>query len=283
MTDQAARRTIRHPGPAATDRWRTVACRAHPVKVRLRAGLTFGDAVAQGFEAQGHNAGYLRLENVPMANLSYVIPAPAPGDGHAAWYSATRRIHDRPRILTAGVHLGLRDGAPFTHCHGLWRGDSGEPAMGHLLPTESKIAEDCVVTGWAVSGATLAVEHDPETWFSLFQPQASPMHEGGQDALLCTLQPNQDITAAVEELAEARGFAEARIEGIGSVVGACFDAGPGLDSYATEVFLTEADFRQGQARLNSISVGFDGVHRDGRLTRLRNSVCVTAELLMIRS
>lgn len=283
MTDQATRRTIRHPGPPAADRRRAVACRAHPVKVRLRAGLTFGDAVAQGFEEQGHRAGYLRLENVPMAHLSYVIPAPAPGDGHAAWYSATRHIPDRPRILTAGVHLGLRDGAPFTHCHGLWSGDRDDPVMGHLLPADSEIAEDRVATGWAVSGATLAVEEDSETRFSLFRPQASPARDGGQRALLCTLQPNQDITAAVEELAAEHGFAEARVEGIGSVVGACFDEGPGLDSYATEVFLTEADIRHGQARLSSISVGFDGAHRDGRLTRLRNSVCVTAELLMIGS
>ena len=281
MTDQAIHRAIRHPGPAAADRRRVAACRTHPVRVRLRAGLAFNDAVAEGLEEQGYRAGYLRLENVPMARLSYVIPAPAPGDGHAAWFSATRHIPERARILTAGVHLGLRDGAPFTHCHGLWSGERGDPVMGHLLPADSVIAEDCVAAGWAVSGATLAVEDDPETEFSLFRPQWSPAHDGGQRALLCTLQPNQDITTAVEELAAEYGFAEARIEGIGSVVGASFDEGPGLDSYATEVFLTAADIQQGQARLASISVGFDGTHRDGRLSRSRNSVCVTAEILMI--
>lgn len=282
MSGGKSAHAIRHPGPVAPDRAVVVPCRAHPVTVRLRAGLSFGDAVARGLAEAGHAAGYLRLSDIPMARLDYVIPAPAPGDGHAAWYSATRRIAAAPRIVTAGVHLGLRDGAPFTHCHGIWAGQGVASVMGHLLPFDSVIGEECEAAGWGISGAALVVGDDPETQFSLFRPQAmGDAGRGGQAAYLCTLRPNQDISEALATLAAAQGLGDAQIEGIGSLVGTRFTDAPELDSYATEVLLHAAAVRAGQARLEAFSVGFDGRHAGGILAPGENAVCVTAEILML--
>lgn len=273
-------RTLRHPGPIAPDRWQAVPCRARPVRVHLRGGLRFGDAVAQGLAATGHGAGYLRLSDIPMAALSYVIPAPAPGDGHAAWYSGTRTIPDAPCIVTGGVHLGQRDGAPFTHCHGIWRGERTPGAMGHLLPDDSVLLNDCEVPGWGLTGAILTAGHDPETGFTLFQPRAQDAGVQDPDAFLCRLRPNRDISTALATLAADLGLENAEIEGIGSLVGTRFTDGPAITPYATEVLLTRARIRAGVPDLAALSVGFDGFFRGGDLLPGRNAVCVTAEILL---
>lgn len=272
-------RTLRHPGPVAPERWQAVPCRAEPVRVRLRAGLRFGEAVARGLAETGHDAGYLCLSDVAMARLSYVIPAPAPGDGHAAWYSAVRTIPDAPRITTGGVHLGRRDGAPFTHCHGVWRGEQTPAAMGHLLPDDCILLTDCEVSGWGLTGAGLVAEHDPETAFTLFRPRADGA-SGKPDAFLCRVRPNQDISAALTALAADLGVNDAEIAGIGSLVGTCFTEGPAITPYATEVLLTRGRIRAGVPDLAALSVGFDGIFREGDLRPGRNAVCVTAELLI---
>ncbi|NNU79467.1 DUF296 domain-containing protein [Halovulum dunhuangense] len=273
---------IRHPGPASAERASVVACRAHPVTVTLRAGQSFGDALADGFAALGFSAGYLRLEAVPMRRLCFVQPAPAPGDGHAAWYSATVTLGAGAVIRTGGVHLGLRDGQPFTHCHGIWAGPDGVGRMGHLLPQDSIVGADCAVAGWGISGARLEVAEDPETRFALFRPRADgDPRSGGGRALLCSLRPNQDLGQATAALAARHDMGSARIEGIGSLVGTQFADGPMLESYATEMLVTEGRVTGAGARISAASVGFDGRFAQGRLAAGRNAVCVTVELLLI--
>lgn len=276
---------IHHPGPAAAERWQVVRARAHPLTVTLPGGARFGDAVAAALKAAGFEAGYLRLADVAMSRLDYVIPGPAPGDGRAAWYSDTRELGPGAVIRSAGVHLGRREGRAFTHCHGLWGREGDETAvMGHILPDDSVVAEDSVVIGWGLDGATFETVDDPETRFPLFSPReartAGAADGGGQAAWLVRLAPNVDPAAAIAAIAEREGIGAARIEGIGSLVRPRFIDGGELDSYATEILIEAGQVADGHARIDARCVGFDGAHGEGMLAG-GNAVCVTAEMLLI--
>jgi len=269
---------LAHPGPRAAARLDALPCRAAPLKVTLAAGLPFDVAVSRALADAGFAAGYLRLSQAEFETLSYVIPAPAPGDGRAAWYSATH-VLTRAVAAEAGLHLGRKAGQPFLHCHGLWaRG--GEPLrMGHLLSPESRLARDTVATGWGISGAAFEVSPDPETGFDLFAPVASGAPgTAGRPARLCRLRPNEDPHALLDR--EAAEMGPVRIEGIGSLVSPRFD-GAAEESYATEVLVTEAGHAAGATRIEVASVGFDGTPVSGRLRPHANRVCITAELLLI--
>lgn len=276
-------RRIDHPGPIARERHAAISCRAEPVTLTLRAGLSFGAAVAKAFAEHGHKAGYLRLSDVAMERLGFVMPAPAPGDGHAAWYSAAQNWTGGAAIHEAGVHLGQRDGAPFTHTHGRWSGAGTGERVGHLLPDASVIARDTLARGWALTGAILVAEPDPETQFTLFRARARGPAPETANALLCTLRPNQDISGALVALASAHFSGAVRAEGIGSLIGTRFKNGVAIDAYATEVLLTEGRIADGDGCLYALSVGFDGHHASGRLVPGDNPVLVTAEILLIAS
>lgn len=271
---------LEHPGPRAADRYAALPCQAQPVTLQLTAGLPFDQAVAQGFAAAGFTAGYLRLPPARFARLSYVIPAPAPGDGRAAWYSKPHVLIDAT-AAEAGLHLGSKAGAPFLHCHGLWCTPGGDLRMGHLLAPDSVLREDVTATGWGLSGAALHVAPDPETGFDLFAPTAATAvgdADAGVPALLCTMRPNEDPHSLLPQIAQ--GMAPLRIEGIGSLVHTRFTNGT-LDSYATEVLLRTSRIAGDCATLNAVSVGFDGTPITGVLSPHANRICITAELLLI--
>jgi hypothetical protein len=154
--------------------------------------------------------------------------------------------------------------------------------MGHLLPLESDLAEPAEAEGWAVSGAVFDVADDPETAFRLFRP--SPCAEGGHGgaaALLCAFGPNQDIGEAIEAACRRRGFRDASVHGIGSLVGADFEDGDGMSSYATEVLVRKGSVTEGRASLDIAMVGMEGEIGEGTLRRGVNPVCVTFEVLIV--
>lgn len=270
---------IRHPGPVQADRHSAVPCRLHPLSLTLPAHAPLHDALVQAVGAAGYRAAHLRLSDVEVEALDYVIPAPAPGDGRAAWYSDTRHI-EKACIHFAGLHLGEKAGEPFAHCHGIWSGADGRRAMGHLLPEGRTLTRQVKVEGWGISGAILRVQDDAETGFSLFAPVASGAPSaGGAQGLLYTLRPNSDVTEAVEQVARAHRMRDCAVEGLGSLVGTTFVGGAGNNSYATEVLVTEGAVSNGKAAITAASVGFDGSFRKGVLRRGVNNVCVTAEML----
>lgn len=264
-------RRVVHPGPAVAPRATALPVQAHPVEVVLRGGLPFGQAVAAAFE--GFDGGFLDLREVPMDLLAYVIPGPAQ-DGHAAWYSETHQMGAGARIVQGCVHLGWRDGARFTHTHGIWTDDTGARHMGHILPDQAVIARDCMVTGWGLTGGCLVAQPDPETGFTLFRPEPRAPRDGGSPAHLVTLRPNQDIGAALHGLS-------GRVMGLGSLIGTQMEGGTALDSYATEILLTDGRVGPDGARLDVASIGLDGRMIEGRLAQGANAVLVTAELLIL--
>ncbi|MBR3371312.1 MAG: DUF296 domain-containing protein [Rhodobacteraceae bacterium] len=274
-----ALRHIAHPGPVAPVRDHALACHARPVSLTMRGGADITQAIDDALSQAGIHAAYLRLDGAMLSALRFVIPAPAPGDGHAAWYSQTHAPLQPVRLMEAGVHAGWRDGKRFLHCHGRW--DGATPAMGHVLCAESVLAGDCQVTGWAIEGAALHVADDPETEFALFQPKETPPTARASNAVLATLRPNQDIGQALERIAARHGLQTASIHGIGSLVGTSFREGIILDSYATEILMRDGWVQAGNVALDVASVGFDGRAYAGGLMPDANAICVTAEVLLI--
>lgn len=278
---KARLRQIRHPGPPAPARISALPCDAVPLRLTLRKGLNLAAAVPEAFAQAGFAFGYLRLDGATFAPLRFVTPAPAPGDGHAAWYSATHQITSSARARYAGVHLGQRDAKPFLHCHGVWDGASGPPDAGHMLCEESILAQDCTVSGWGLNGAGLVARDDPETGFTLFRPEVAG-HATNANAYLITLRPNQDIGSALRDFARRHTISWARIEGLGSLVGTAFSDGRSIESYATEILIMQGRLHGDGFALEVASVGFDGRGQSGKLATGANAVCVTAEILLLR-
>jgi hypothetical protein len=265
-----------HPGPKAVGRFAAIPCRADPLGLTLQAGRSLADAVVQAFAAAGFDAGYLRIAGAQLSRADYVIPAPAQGDGRAAWYSRTHTITNA-QIVDAGVHLGMKDGAPFLHCHAILHDADGHMRLGHLLCPQSILAADVQVDGWGISGAHYVMKHDVETGFDLFQPEPSVTNEGS-NAFLCSLRPNEDIYALIGQITDL----PMQIEGIGSLVGTTFHDSV-LTSYATEILLQYGDMAGGLIKLEAVSVGFDGVVQQGWLQAGANNICITAEVLLIEN
>ncbi|ESR23843.1 DUF296 domain-containing protein [Lutibaculum baratangense] len=273
-------RRLVHPGPAIPERTRSVPCRAKPLTLRLPAGPSVLAAAHEALRAEGCEGGYVRIGPARMAPLRYVIPAGAPGDGHAAWYSETFAFDAPCEVEEAVMFVGRRDGEPFVHCHGIWRTPEGR-RMGHLLPAESVLHEAVDARGWGVSGAMLEVHDDPETRFRLFSPQPTEEATDGRPALLATVRPNEEIGSAIEGILRHHGIARAEICGIGSLVGAEFEDRPPVESYATEVLVRNGRVTPEGCALDVAIVGMDGKISEGRLARRRNPVCVTFELLIL--
>lgn len=273
-------RRIEHPGKVSEQRLSALPCEAVPVRLTLVAGQSLTLAVQSAFAALGFAFGYLRLDGASFAPLRFVTPAPAPDDAHAAWYSATYRNAAPARARHAGVHLGQRDGMAFLHCHGLWDAATDLPDAGHMLCDDSILSQDFEATGWGLKGAGLVACHDPETNFTLFQPQASQA-PAKTNAFLVTLRPNQDIGAALQAFARRQNMSAARLEGIGSLVGTTFRDGHRIESYATEILILDGQLHDRGPDIQIASVGFDGRSQIGRLALDANAICVTAEILVL--
>ncbi|OSP55219.1 hypothetical protein [Pseudoruegeria sp. SK021] len=268
-------RRITHPGPPAAVRFCAVPCRATPQKATFRAGASLLEAMV---EAGGADAAWFDLSGVTVRHLAFVRPAPAPGDGHAAWYSATTTLEDA-RIIRAGAHLGRRNGLPFAHVHGIWSDKAGQMHMGHLLSDVTIIGQTVDVDVQVLDGARMESADDPETGFCLFRPVSTGMITT-PNAVLATARPNQTIEPAIANIARDAGIASATIKGIGSLVRTEFSDRDGIESYATEVLLTAGHLSISGVDLTAASVGFDGRYADGQLARGKNTICVTFELLL---
>ena len=273
-----ASRHLSHPGPRNPSRHVATPCLAQPVSLRLPAGMPFDQAVTAAFAEAGFDAGYVTLKDARFAHLSYVIPGKAPGDGRAAWYNSVP-VLEEATVSLAGLHLGKRAGTAVQHCHGLWSGADGQIRMGHMLLSDSMLAEATIAQGWGLQGAALHVLQDTETGFDLFAPLKTGSVEN-PNAVLCTLRPNEDPHALLDQIAEAAGIRSGLLGGLGSLVDTHFEAGF-LDSYATEMLIRSGHLANGNADLDVASVGFDGVPKCGPLKQGANRICITAEILMI--
>jgi len=268
--------SLTHPGPAPACRWATRPCHATPVDLILPVAETLAQSVALALA--GFDGGWLEIENAALGTLDFVVPGPDPTGAHAAWYAGPYRM-GAGHIRHLGLHAGRKQGAPWLHGHGTFDAPGWDgPRMGHILPLESRLSRPTPARGWAIRGARLDVVEDPETRFPLFQPVATG--PAGPGALV-TLRPNQDITGSLEALAASIGLGDARVLGLGSLVHPRLIGQPPIDSFATEILLTEGTITNGKASLSARIVTLDGTLHEGPLQPGANGICITAELLLL--
>jgi predicted DNA-binding protein with PD1-like motif len=281
-------RIIRQPGPPSAERIQWVEARGRAFTFTLEAGQPLLEAARRGFAAEGFAGGVLNITSGALAPFAYVMPALSKTAANAAFYSDIYRPPGVTHLSTATMTLGVRDGAPFFHCHGLWTEAGGRAGGGHILPEETIVAAPFAVEAFGLDGTVFAAEPDPETNFKLFGPvPAAPSDiSAGRRAFALRLKPNQDFAGALEGFCRAHGIAQARIRGgVGSTIGARFTDGRTVEPFATELTLTSgsiapADDGALAAALDIALVDHTGGLAEGRLVRGDNPVLMTMELVL---
>jgi predicted DNA-binding protein with PD1-like motif len=280
-------REIVQPGVRVAERIQWAEARGRAFKFTLESGLPLLEAARRGFAAQGFAGGTLNIKGGALGPFAYVMPALSKTSEHAAFYSETFRPQGLTRLKLAAMTLGIRDGAPFFHCHGLWTEADGRANGGHMLPEETMVAEPFEVDAFGIDGAVFAAEPDPETNFRLFGPVASEARGASTNAraFALRLRPNQDVGAALEGFCRDRGIARATIHGgVGSTIGARFTDGRTVEPFATELAISSGIIAPGasalEAKLDIALVDHTGGLAEGRLVRGDNPVLMTMELVL---
>jgi predicted DNA-binding protein with PD1-like motif len=276
-------RSIKQPGPPVTERIQWVEVRGRAFSFTLKAGLPLLEAATRGFAAEGFAGGTLNMSGGALGPFGYVMPALSKTGENAAFYSDTFRPAGVTRLRLATMTLGARDGAPFFHCHGLWREADGRASGGHMLPEETYVAEPFQVQAFGIDGAVFEAELDPETQFKLFGPV--PARQSGANAsnraFALRLRPNQDFAGCLEAFCRERGIARAKIHGgVGSTIGARFTDGKVIEPFATELAITSGVVASDEATLDVALIDHTGGIGEGRLIRGDNPVLMTMELVL---
>ncbi len=281
-------RRIAQPGPSVPDRIQWVEARGRAFSFTLEAGLPLLEAARRGFAAEGFAGGVLNIRAGALGPFAYVMPALSKTAANAAFYSDTFRPAGVTRLKTGTMTLGVRDGAPFFHCHALWTEADGRAGGGHILPEETFVAEPFKVDAFGIDGAVFAAEPDAETNFKLFGPIASAKtnSETSRRAFVLRLRPNQDFAGCLEAFCRDRGIEGARIHGgVGSTIGARFIDGRAVEPFATELTVSSGIIAPGatgtlEAQLDVALVDYTGGLAEGRLVRGDNPVLMTMELVL---
>jgi len=270
------------------ERIQCVEARGRAFSFTLQAGLPLLEAACRGFAEAGFAGGVFNMRAGALGPFAYVMPALSKTADHAAFYSDIFRPAGITRIRMGAMTLGMRDGAPFFHCHALWREADGRVNGGHILPEETIVAEPSEVDAFGVDGVMFLAEPDSETGFKLFGPVARDT-TGAKNtgrAFALRLRPNQDFAGALEGFCRQRGIVQARIHGgVGSIIGARFADGTSLVPFATELALRAGAIGPGasgapEAQLDIALVDYLGGLAEGRLVRGDNPVLMTMELVV---
>ncbi|MFB9264569.1 PCC domain-containing protein [Bradyrhizobium erythrophlei] len=281
-------RSIAQPGTPIGERIQWVEARGRAFSFVLEAGIPLLEGVRRGFAAEGFSGGVLNAKGGALGPFAYVMPALSKDGANAAFYSDTFRPEGVTRLKLAALTFGMRDGAPFFHCHGLWTEADGHVNGGHMLPEATVVAEAFEVDGFGLDGATFLAEPDSETNFKLFGPVARPLTDAQTTgrAFALRLRPNQDFACALEGFCRQHGILRARLHGgVGSTIGATFTDGRSVVPFATELAVTaghiatDADGRL-QAELDIALVDYLGGIAQGTLVRGDNPVLMTMELVL---
>lgn len=281
-------RSIKQPGSPVPERIQWVEARGRAFSFTLQEGLPLLEAARRGFAAEGFAGGVLNFGRGALGPFGYVMPALSKTGENAAFYSDTLRPQGLTRTKLGSMTLGMRDGAPFFHCHGLWLEAGGKASGGHMLPDQTIVAEAFDVSAFGIDGAMFSAEPDPETNFKLFGPIAAASAGGRATsrAYALRLRPNQDFAGCLEGFCRARGIARANIHGgVGSTIGARFTHGGVTEPFATELAITAGVIAPGasgdlEAALDVALIDYTGGIAEGRLIRGDNPVLMTMELVL---
>ena len=277
-----SQRRVNHRGTPACDRFHFARTSFRCVETVFPAGRSIEASVVELLRHEGCVSGIIELSGGWLDPFDFVIPADDPRGQHAVWYSDTRSLRDGGAIECASCSVGRHGGKTFLHCHGLWRSADGQRYGGHLLTGQNRIVEPVRVKALLASDAWFERRFDEETNFDLFAVAGG----GSGDGLLATLRPNQDLTAAIENVAKAANIESARIHGVGSVIDLTLADGRISRSLAHEVAITAGEIvaDAGGIKLGGLAVagvGMEGIATEGLLKRGCNPVCVTFELALV--
>jgi predicted DNA-binding protein with PD1-like motif len=282
---------IRQPGPALEPRILAAEGQGRSFFFTLEPGIALLEGIRRGFAAEGFTTGTANLRDLALGPLAYVMPALSKTGENAAFYSDIFRPAGITRVHDAAMTFGQRDGAPFFHCHGLWREADGRLSGGHILPEEAIVAEAVTVEAFGIAGAGFEGKPDPETNFTIFHPVPTPgtapaALEATRRAFAIRLRPNQDFAGALEALCVEHNLHHARIRGgVGSTIGVHLGDGTVFENFATEVYVIDGAITrdtQGAPRA-SIEIGlidFTGRMARGRIVNGDNPVLMTFELAL---
>ncbi|MBR0872622.1 DUF296 domain-containing protein [Bradyrhizobium tropiciagri] len=281
-------RSIAQPGAPLAERIQWVAARGRTFSCVLEAGIPLLEAVRRGFASEGFSSGVLSAKGGALGPFAYVMPALSKDGANAAFYSETFRPAGVTRLKLAALTFGMRDGAPFFHCHGLWTEADGRFNGGHMLPEETMVAEPFEVSAFGIDGAMFLAEPDSETNFKLFGPVAAAPADvkTTSRAFALRLRPNQDVSGALEGFCRQHGILRARLHGgVGSTIGAVFSDGNSVVPFATELAVTAGQVapdanRRLRASLDVALVDYLGGTAEGHLVRGDNPVLMTMELVL---
>lgn len=279
------------PGPAIEPRVVAVEGRGRAFALPLRAGLPLVEAVREGLAAEGFSAGVVNIEALALNPFAYVMPALSKDGKNAAFYSDTFRPQGITRLEGGALTFGQRGGAPFFHCHAIWREPDGKRSGGHILPEETIVAEATTLRAFGFEGGGFVGRLDPEINFTIFGPEAAPQTGARTDcrAFALRLRPNQDFHGALEAFCRQNGVKNATVHGgVGSIIGALFEDGQEVEPFATEVFLTHGNIAPDAsgnlvATLDAGLVDYTGALAQGRLKRGANPILMTFELIICES
>jgi predicted DNA-binding protein with PD1-like motif len=273
-------RSLRQPGPISAERIESFRGRCERLDITLEPGLTLAAAISRPLVAAGVSAAVLRLADVGVEPLRYVMPGPSDGPAHVAYFSAPRAPAGRSWIELAAVTFGCVDATPRLHCHATWVEHDGAYRGGHILLDQSIVATRATVAAWTFTDLGICAEPDPETNFPLLRPIRLRASEGGQ-AVLARVRPNQDLCTAIETIAHHHAMRNAIVHGsLGSLIGARFIDGPPVTDHATEVLVRKGEVRDGIAVIDLSVVDMQGRVHTVRLARGDNPVCITFDLVL---
>jgi predicted DNA-binding protein with PD1-like motif len=278
-------RQIAQPGPAAAERVEWVESHGRRFEMALQPGLLLVESVRRGFAAAGFTSGVVHVDGLALSPFAYVMPALSKTPEHAAFYSEVFRPAGIARIETGAMSFGLRDGAPFFHCHALWQEASGKRNGGHIMPDETVVAEPITLQAVGLDGAGFAAYVDGETNFKLFGPAATTPIGTARDGRFFALRvrPNIDFATALEQFCAERGVRRAAIHGgVGSTIGARFEDGSRVENFATEVAIRSGTVTPDgtETVIDVALVDYTGAMAQGRLKRGDNPVLMTFELVL---
>lgn len=279
---------IEQPGQPLCPRIVAVGARGRTISIELRAGENLLMELRRGFEAEGFRGGTAQLGRLALSPFAYVTPALSKTGENAAFYSDTYRPAGVTRLEHGAITVGERDGAPFFHCHAIWRGADGKRSGGHILPEETIVAESIRIEALGIDGASFIAHADAETNFKLFEPEATASRNPKTDCrvLALRLKPNQDFLGALEAAAASASIKRARISGgVGSIIGAAFADGTVVTNFATEAFITSGTIEPGgdgkpEATVDMALVDYTGALASGCLIKGANPVLMTFELAL---
>ena len=281
-------RFIRQPGAPHPKRIATAVGRGRSLRFMLDAGIPLLEAARRGLVANGFTSGVVEIGSLALGPFGYVMPGLPVSPANAAYYTAPFYPSGVSWMSGGATTVGMRDGSPFFHCHGLWTEADGRCSGGHILPEATVVAEPAEVTALGLDGAQFDAVDDDEINFKVFGPVCTQNAAGGAGGrvIAVRLRPNQDFHVAVEEAALANGIRSARIRGgVGSIIGAKFADGSEIVPFVTEAFVRTGRIGPGPDGLPraSIDVGLidnTGVCSAGLLERGSNPILMTFELVL---